>query len=253
MGFFDGIIEALWPLFVLIIVVIIASLFATKIKGFMGEKTVAFLLSGLDPKKYKVINNVMLQVNGRTTQIDHIVVSNYGVFAIETKNYTGNIYGKEYDENWTQVINKHTKNRFNNPIKQNYGHIQALKEVLSEVPFVNFISIIVFTVKAELKVNTKTDVIYTARLSKTIKKYSEETIADSTKQQIYEKLISLNISSKENSKAHIQAIKNNLADKENKIKSDICPKCGDSLVERDGKYGAFKGCKNYPKCNFILK
>lgn len=252
MVFFDGVIEALWPLFVLVIVIIIASLFAPNIKGFMGEKTVAFLLSGLDPKKYKVINNIMLQVNGRTMQIDHIVVSNYGVFVIETKNYKGWIRGNEFDESWTQGIYK-SKKKFNNPIKQNYGHIQALKEVLSEIPNVNFISIIVFTVKAELKVKTKTDVVYTAKLSKTIKKYSSETLSDSTKHQIYEKLISLNINSKENSKAHIQAIKNNLADKENKIKSDICPKCGDSLVERDGKYGAFKGCKSYPKCKFILK
>ncbi|MBK5242739.1 hypothetical protein [Clostridium sp.] len=42
----------------------------TKIKGFFGEKTVAFILSGLDKTKYKIINNIMLQVGNRTTLIE---------------------------------------------------------------------------------------------------------------------------------------------------------------------------------------
>jgi hypothetical protein len=41
-----------------------------KIKGFFGEKTVAFILSGLDKTKYKIINNIMLQVVKRTTLIE---------------------------------------------------------------------------------------------------------------------------------------------------------------------------------------
>lgn len=253
MEFFQDIFKPIWYIWVMFIVVGIASLFAPKIKGFMGEKSVKFFLSGLNPKKYKVINNIILQIDGRTTQIDHIVVSNYGVFVIETKNYTGWITGKEFDDSWTQTLNKNSKNSFNNPIKQNYGHIQALKEVLSEIIDVKYISIVAFTMKAELKVITNTDVVYTAKLPKTIKKYCIETLSDSSKQQIYEKLISLNISSKENSKAHVQAIKNNLADKENKIRSNICPKCGGGLVKRNGRYGIFMGCDNYPKCRFILK
>ncbi|MDN5364321.1 MAG: hypothetical protein PWQ91_1383 [Eubacteriales bacterium] len=69
--------------------VLAVGLFLPKIRGFFGEKSVAFFLSRLDPAKYKVLHNVMLPAGSKTTQIDHIVVSNYGIFVIETKNYGG--------------------------------------------------------------------------------------------------------------------------------------------------------------------
>ena len=62
------------------------------------------ILLKLDKTKYKVINNIMLQVRNKMTQIDHVVVSNYGIFVIETKNYKGWIIGNEFDDNWKQVI-----------------------------------------------------------------------------------------------------------------------------------------------------
>lgn len=36
-------------------------------------------------------------------------------------------------------------------------------------------------------------------------------------------------------------------------KSETCPKCGAKLIKRNGKYGTFLGCSNYPKCNFTKK
>ena len=224
----------------------------TKNERFFGEKSVAFFLSKLEKEKYKVINNIMLKVNGKTIQIDHIVISNYGVFVIETKNYKGWIIGNEYDDNWKQVIYKR-KEKLHNPIKQNYGHIQALKEVLSEYNNLNFISIIAFTTKADLKVKTKTDVVYTINLMKTIRKYTAECISDTDKETIYSRLKTLNVDSKENRTAHVQAIHNNIKDKNEKINNDICPRCGGKLVIRNGKYGQFKGCSNYPKCRLIRK
>lgn len=32
-----------------------------------------------------------------------------------------------------------------------------------------------------------------------------------------------------------------------------CPKCGDYLVQKDGKFGKFKGCNNYPECKYSYK
>lgn len=252
MGTLIELFRTIWYIFVLIIAVSIFSLFLPRIKGFFGEKSVAFFLSRLDPTKYKVINNIMLQARNRTTQIDHVVVSNYGIFVIETKNYQGWILGNEFDDYWTQVIFKR-KEKLHNPIKQNYGHIQALKDALSEYTDVNYFSIVAFTTKADLKVKTKTNVVYTVNLSKTIHKYISETISDSVKEQIYERLLYLNIDSKENRKAHVQGIHNNLADKQKKVSANTCPKCGGELVLRNGKYGQFKGCKNYPKCRFVAK
>jgi len=97
----DVIVELLirfWYLWVLVIAVGILDLFMPRIKGFFGEKSVSFFLSRLDETKYMVINDIMLQVGSKTTQIDHVVVSNYGVFVIETKNYKGWIIGNEFDE-----------------------------------------------------------------------------------------------------------------------------------------------------------
>ena len=95
-------------------------------------------------------------------------------------------FGNEYDDYWTQVIYKRKEKLFN-PIKQNYGHIQALKNVLSEYQELNYISIITFTTKADLKVKTKTNVVYTANLLKTIRKYDKETVSDSVKEKVYKK------------------------------------------------------------------
>jgi hypothetical protein len=241
-----------WYLWILVIAAGVLEIFMPKIKGSFGEKSVGFFLSRLNKSKYMVINNLMLQIGNRTTQIDHVVISNYGVFAIETKNYNGWIIGKEFDDYWKQVIYKR-KEKFYNPIKQNYGHIQALKEVLYEFPDVNYISIVVFTTKADLKVTSKTDVVYTVNLLKAIEKHNIETLADPIKEQIYSKLISLNVNNKENRIVHVNEIHNRLAADDEKIRNKICPKCGGALVLRKGKYGQFIGCNNYPKCKFIVK
>jgi Nuclease-related domain len=97
-------VTKLWYLWILVIVAGILEIFIPKIKGYLGEKSAAFFLSKLDKTKYKVINNIMLQVRNKMTQIDHVVVSNYGIFVIETKNYKGWIIGNEFDDNWKQVI-----------------------------------------------------------------------------------------------------------------------------------------------------
>ena len=30
----------------------------------------------------------------------------------------------------------------------------------------------------------------------------------------------------------------------------VCPDCGGKLEKREGKYGAFLGCTNFPKCRY---
>lgn len=241
-----------WYLVVLIIIAAILELFKPQIKGYFGEKSVGYFLSKLDKTKYLVINNIMVKVGDRTSQIDHLVVSNFGIFVIETKNYKGWIIGNEDDYYWKQVIYKR-KEKLYNPIKQNHVHIKALKEKLLDFTDINYISIVAFTTGADLKVTTTTDVVYTINLLKTIKKYNKVTIAEDIKNQIFMKLNASNVDSKENRKTHVEAIHKNLEEKNNNIKSDICPRCGGKLVARTGKYGPFKGCSNFPKCRFTLK
>lgn len=61
-------------------------------------------LKKLDKNKYYVMNDITLPTEEGTTQIDHIVFSENGIFVIETKGHKGWIFGKENDRNWTQYL-----------------------------------------------------------------------------------------------------------------------------------------------------
>ena len=65
-------------------------------KGKIGEKVVAGKLERLPKDQYRILNNVMIPTPQGSSQIDHLVVSIYGLFVIETKNYNGWIYGSEH-------------------------------------------------------------------------------------------------------------------------------------------------------------
>ena len=73
-------------------------------KGKVGEKIVAGKLNRLPKDQYLVLNNVTIPTPKGSSQIDHLVVSIYGIFVIETKNYNGWIYCGEHAEYWTQNI-----------------------------------------------------------------------------------------------------------------------------------------------------
>ena len=74
-------------------------------KGKYSEKLVNNKIQEL-PEEYVVFNDLLFESNGYSTQIDHIVVSPYGVFVIETKGYKGWILGRENGEYWTQTTDK---------------------------------------------------------------------------------------------------------------------------------------------------
>ena len=85
------------------------------------------LINQLPAKEWHLLNNITLKLENGTTQIDHILVSRYGVFVIETKHYKGWIFGDEKSKQWTQVIYQ-IKHRFQNPLHQNYKHLKAVFE-----------------------------------------------------------------------------------------------------------------------------
>jgi len=208
------------------------SVFKRKIKGYIGEYQVLNELKMLSKSKYHIFNDVRINnSNGSSSQIDHVVVSHYGIFVIETKNYKGIIKGTETSKDWNQILNQ-TNRKFYNPISQNQGHIYALKYLLRDLEEVTFHSIIVFTTKASLKVNTTTTVVYSDELIKTIKKHKIKTINPKTKALIIDRL------------------KNPNTVLNNKIVKESCPNCGNSLIHRIGKFGKFIGCTNYPICHF---
>ncbi|MDE6298041.1 MAG: NERD domain-containing protein [Muribaculaceae bacterium] len=114
-------------------------------KGKMGERQVSKLLRSLKKKDYIVINDLLLSSpNGKSIQIDHVVVSNRGIFVIETKSHAGRITGGEHSQNWQQHFSSGSKN-FYNPLLQNAAHIRILRRILPDVDENLFISMIAFT------------------------------------------------------------------------------------------------------------
>lgn len=147
-----------------------------QIKGYIGEKRIHRVLEKLG-EEYRIFNDIYVpKQDGQLTQVDHVVVSQYGVFVIETKNYSGWIFGSEKQKNWTQTIYK-KKTRFYNPILQNNTHIKALQYFLDLGMTMH--SIIVFSDAATLKFKEpfeKAVVIQNKDLRKTITQFTQYTI-----------------------------------------------------------------------------
>lgn len=238
------------PLFwILLILEIITNMYYKKFRGFMGEFWVKKELKKLPKDKYIILNNIMIKSSKGTHQIDHIILSKFGIFVIEMKNYYGIITGDEYKDKWTQHLGKH-KYYFQNPIHQNYGHIKALEELL-QIDNKKFISIICISNQANVKVKAK-NVTQLDFLNKLIQSYNTE-ILDESLEKLKNEIELNNIVDKNTRNEHIQNIKTTVKGIEEKVQNNICPKCGGYLVERNGKYGRFMGCSNFPKCKYINK
>lgn len=229
-----------------IILGLIVLLFEKKLVGRAGEHWTKEALSKLPEDKYKILNDVLISVKGKTHQIDHIVVSNYGIFVIETKQYNGFFTGNKYDKNWVMHAGKNKKYYYTNPIRQNYGHVKAVTELLN-IDESKVFNIVCIPSRATLKIEhdgelTRYDTIVSKILS------YKDAIIDN-KEEIIDKIINSNITDANIKKEHVKNIR------EKNINKDLnkCPKCGGDLVERTGKYGKFIGCSNYPKCTYTRK
>jgi hypothetical protein len=99
-------------------------------KGRYGEYLSYRELEKLDGS-HKLLNNLYIPLtNGSTTEIDLIMLDNTGVYVLESKNYSGWIFGDEKSRNWTQTFRNGEKYRFFNPIWQNRKHIKAIRTTL---------------------------------------------------------------------------------------------------------------------------
>ena len=222
-----------------------------KSKGKRGEKQVAVLLGLLSKKKYKVINDLLLQSGAYSTQIDHVVVSVYGVFVIETKYMQGWIYGGENSEFWTQNIYGH-KYQLRNPLWQNQGHVRAILRLIGSQDNIPIHNIVAFSKQATLKIDRSLPVMYWWRVVPFIKRFKQPIISEARADEIYEKLLASNVTDRKARKEHVVNVYRNQARRNYSVASGRCPRCGGELVLRNGMYGQFYGCSNYPKCKYIL-
>lgn len=215
--------------------------------GWHGEQQVFSILNKL-PDEYFIWNDIVLQRNGYSIQIDHVVISPYGIFVIETKNYTGRIYGNDMSDQWTKNMYGY-KYYFENPLKQNHSHVKALANLfcLSEN---SFIPIVVFLHGADLRCNTQSAVIYASQLLDVIYSHNTTIMTISDVQRLADILNVATIETEDSRTEHLNKVYESIRFKNSQIHNGICPKCGGHLVERKGRYGSFLGCSNFPKCKF---
>jgi len=236
-------------------ILILCFVFRPSDKGKLGEKEMSRYLNRLPISEYIVLDDIMLENEfGKTCQIDHVVLSIYGIFVIETKNYKGWIFGGENSEEWTQDIYG-KKFRLRNPIKQNYGHVKVLQKLLSEYGKYPFYSIVAFSVKCKLKVNVNDScVVYYHQVLTEIKSHQQVVMNFSTMENIACFIRQHDVCDRRGEmQKHIKNVRETTIKRELKIKSGICPRCGAPLVERTGKFGRFRGCSNYPNCKFTYE
>lgn len=172
--------------------------------GRSGEKFVSRKLHQLDPTHYVVLNDLMLPSDGNSTatQIDHIVVSNFGIFCIETKSYKGWVFGNANQEYWTQVIYRF-RDRFYNPLRQNFAHVKAVENLLGAQRLKSpIISLVAFPDADKLKISGTDSVGYARDVVKKIESYTTTFYTDSERDEIFNLLTSANIVDKHLRKLH---------------------------------------------------
>lgn len=191
--------------FILLILGILIDIYYPKFRGFMGEFWLKLELKKLPKNKYKLLNDIMIEDEKGTHQIDHIVISKYGIFVIEMKNYYGLILGNQYKEKWYQCLGKN-KYAFHNPMYQNYGHVKALSNALNLNEEV-FIPIVCFSNQVKLKVTSNKPVVQVDTINRNILKYTEEIITCDLN-ELSSKIEDMNILDKIKRKEHVKNIRN---------------------------------------------
>jgi hypothetical protein len=142
-----------------------------------GEASVHNLIvSNFRAPMFHLLNNVTLPFQDGTTQLDHVLVSTKGIFVIETKHYSGWIFANENSQHWTQIIYR-LKNRFQNPVHQNYRHLKAIQQLLDFLPKEQLHSVVVFSGNAVFKSPLPNGVVYLRQLKDYLCTFQDDVIS----------------------------------------------------------------------------
>ncbi len=188
------------------------------LKGLVGEKITAFaMVQSLDKSIYRRFHNLIINAPDGSTQIDHVVVSLYGIFVLETKNMKGWIFGNERDANWTQSLyNK--KNSFQNPLRQNYRHTKCLAEFLGLSNDVMH-SIVLFVGECKIKSRVP-DNVMTNGVVDYIKGFDKPILSEQQIKEVDAKISTLKNDFSLSNKNHIESLKQRHSDKNDGLASE---------------------------------
>ncbi|WP_264876287.1 nuclease-related domain-containing protein [Vibrio agarivorans] len=217
------------------------------LKGWFGEKKTALnLWVSLNNKTYHRFHDLILPSHNGTTQIDHLLVSKYGFFIVETKNMKGWIFGDERSPQWTQSLYG-KKFRFQNPLRQTYRQKKVLAEFFG-IDEELIRTVVYFGGDCDLRTPLPLNVM-TGGLGRHIKSFNTPKI-DANQEQYFLKLIESYASTTTlKTSDHIKSLNARHSS------STQCPRCSSPLVKRTAKSGSYKGnvflgCTNYPKCRY---
>lgn len=200
----------------------------------------------LDKSLYTRFHDIIIPAENGTAQIDHILVSKYGVFIIETKNKQGWIFGSEDQANWTQVI-WGKKYSFQNPLRQTYRQKKVLAGFLS-LDERKIHPVIYFVGGSTFKTQMPENVI-SSGLDYFIDSYKDVVLSSDEVEAIQQKIDTHLRESTFSNSDHVRSLS------ERRNSTTICPKCGGRLKEKTAMKGPnsgskFLGCESYPKCKF---
>lgn len=203
---FFGVLKSFWWLLPFLLIAVVLK--SPRFKGWVGESLVSSKASRYLPsEEYHAFNNVTLPDGDGTTQIDHIHVSRYGIFVVETKNMTGWIFGAENQAQWTQTIYKR-KTRFQNPIRQNYKHIKTLESLL-RLPLPRLYSVIVFTGDSTFKTELPPSVCTMRNFTDYIRSFRSPVFSDDEVADICRKIEKASLEDNSTTRsAHVQNLRN---------------------------------------------
>lgn len=107
---------------IILIVILFLLITNSKSKGRKGEKEISQILK---KQKGKLINSLKLPLYNNITEIDHVLITQKGIFVIETKNISGTVCGYINDKDLTHKIGRKTHSLYN-PVLQNRTHCDNL-------------------------------------------------------------------------------------------------------------------------------
>lgn len=218
-------------------------------KGAAGERRVTHTLhEKLNPEEYKVYNDLTLPTpSGGTTQVDHVVVSRFGVFVIETKNMIGWVFGSADQRHWTITYRRSKKRtRMLNPLHQNYGHVKAVQELTGLHKSVVH-NIVVFVGSASPKTALPSQVTFNiGQLLDEIRSHRQIVLSEEDVKRVADALSADKVqTTKEVREDHVRHV---TAQKERRTTG--CPRCGSDMLKRTNRRtgSLFLGCSKYPRC-----
>lgn len=180
-------------------------------KGNNGEFVLYKRLIKIFDKEFVFTNLYLDNIKTDKTEIDLLAISNKKIYVFEMKNYRGYVYGSESDVHWTQVLNRFSKYKFYNPLRQNYAHTKATEKYLN-LKIENIEPVVVFSNSSKLKkinVSQKSKIIQIKDLKRFInytETNSQEVFTTEDKRSFAEKLILIENVSDEVKKEHIKQV-----------------------------------------------